>query len=88
MHEEEKKAFEALQKQIESFMGELKGKAGAEGLKTLTDKLDTLQLDINTMKEKDVDKTLVEINGEITKFRQQVIDLREEQAKLKDGAAP
>lgn len=86
MHEDEKKAFEALQKQITDFMGELKAKADSEGLAKVSNQLETLQADINTMKEKDVDKAILDINSEITKFRQQVIDLREEQARLKDGA--
>jgi hypothetical protein len=87
MHEEEKKAFEALQAQLVSFKEELTSKAGSEGLTKVSGQLEKLQGDIDTMKEKDVDKMITDINSEITKFRQQVIDLREEQARLKDNGS-
>jgi len=87
MHEDEIKAFEALKTQLSDFKTELKDKASSEGLTKISDQLETLQKDINTMKEKDVDKMISDVNAEITKFRQQVIDLREEQARLKDGGA-
>jgi len=85
MHEEEKQAFEALKQQIEGFKAELKNSASQEGLGKLSKQLETLQSDINTMKEAKVDETIAKINKEILEFREQVIAIREEQAKAKDG---
>lgn len=85
MGEEEKKAFDALKEQIAGFKAELKEANSQEALGKLSKQLETLQTDINTMKEANVDKAIAQINKEILEFREQVIAIREEQAKAKDG---
>lgn len=82
---EEKQAFETLENQIKGFREELKNRASQDGLDKLSEQLKGLQDGIDAMKEKDVDKEIKTINEELLKFRQQVIELREEQAKEREN---
>jgi len=84
MHEDEKKAFEALKEQIEGFKKELGKSANKSDFESLTAKIEKLEKGIETLTEKNVDKEILEINSQIQKFHDQIVKLREEQLELKE----
>jgi len=85
MGEDELKALALLKDQIEGFKQELVEVKEQKGLSDLTAKIDSLEKTINTMSEKDVDKEILGINQTLLKYREQIIELREEQNKSKEG---
>lgn len=85
MNEDELKALSLLKDQIEGFKQELVEVKEQKGLTDLTAKIESLEKTINEMSEKDVDKEILGINQTLLKYREQIIELREEQNKSKEG---
>lgn len=85
MSEEEIKALALLKEQIEGFRQELVEAKEQKGLNDLTEKIDSLEKTVNEMSEKEVDKAILGINQTLLKYREQIIELREQQNRDKEG---
>ena len=85
MGEDELKALALLKEQIEGFKQELVEVKEQKGLSDLTAKIESLEKTINEMSEKDVDKEILGINQTLLKYREQIVEIREEQNKSKEG---
>ena len=87
MHKETLEAIEKISAQLDGYKKELADKANTEQFDSISDKLESLEKGFNEMSEKELDKSLEEINGTVKNLLDQVAEMREEQAKLKEKGA-
>lgn len=83
----ELEAIEKISGQLEGYKKELADKADKDQFEKTEKALEELKAGLDSLTEKEVDKSIAEINKTLKETHEQVAELREEQAQAKENGA-